>query len=102
MRPLSITFRLTLLFSTVSTIVLIVVGTLVGTLIESHFEEMDRMELNGKLELVRHTMADVHTQSDLSNVPRNLADALIGHPNLSVAVLGPDRRVLYTTPVVSG
>jgi two-component system heavy metal sensor histidine kinase CusS len=98
MRPLSITFRLTLLFSTVSTIVLIVVGMLVGTLIESHFEEMDRMELNGKLELVRHTMADVHTQSDLSNVPRNLADALIGHPDLSVAVLGPDRRVLYTTP----
>ena len=98
MRPLSITSRLTLLFSTVSTIVLIVVGMLVGTLIESHFEEMDRMELNGKLELVRHTMADVHTQSDLSDVPRNLADALIGHPDLSVAVLGPDRRVLYTTP----
>ncbi len=98
MRPISITSRLTLFFSTVSTIVLIVVGTLVGTLLEKHFEEQDLMELSGKLELVRHALADVHTPSDLSNVPRNLADALIGHPDLSVAVLGPDRHVLFTTP----
>lgn len=97
MRSFSITSRLTLFFSTVSTIVLIVVGTLVGTLIETHFEEMDRMELNGKLELVRHALADVRTPSDLAAVPRNLANALIGHPDLSVAVLGPDRHVLFTT-----
>lgn len=97
MRPISITFRLTLFFSAVSTIVLIVVGSLVGTMIESHFEEMDRTELNGKLELVRHALADVRTPSDLASVPRNLADALIGHPDLSVAVLGPDRHMLFTT-----
>ena len=97
MRPISITFRLTLFFSAVSTIVLIVVGSLVGTMIETHFEEMDRTELNGKLELVRHALADVRTPSDLASVPRNLADALIGHPDLSVVVLGPDRHMLFTT-----
>ncbi len=98
MRPQSITSRLTLFFSTASTIVLLVVGTLVGTLLESHFEEQDLMELNGKLELVRHTLTKVQTPSDLATVPQSLADALIGHPDLSVAVLGPDRRVLFTSP----
>lgn len=98
MRPMSITSRLTLFFSTASTIVLLVVGTLVGTLLETHFEEQDMMELTGKLELVRHSLANVHTPSDLATVPQNLSDALIGHPDLSVAVLGPDRRVLFTSP----
>lgn len=98
MRPKSITFRLTLQFSTASTIVLFVIGTLIGSLLESHFEEEDLMELNGKLELVRHALGKVHTPSDLATVPQNLSDALIGHPDLSVAVVGPDRRILFTSP----
>jgi two-component system heavy metal sensor histidine kinase CusS len=98
MRPKSITFRLTLQFSTASTIVLLVVGTLIGSLLESHFEEQDLMELNGKLELVRHALAKVHTPSDLAAIPQSLSDALIGHPDLSVAVVGPDRRILFTSP----
>lgn len=95
MRTISITSRLTLFFSTASTIVLLIVGILVGNMIETHFEEMDQVELIGKLDLVRHMLADVHTQSDLAKVPQNLADALIGHPDLSVAVRGPDQRILF-------
>lgn len=98
MRPMSITSRLTLFSSTASTIVLLVVGTLVGSLLETHFEEQDLIELNGKLELVRHTLTEVHTPSGLASVQKNLADALIGHPDLSVTVLGPDQHVLFTTP----
>jgi len=98
MRPKSITSRLTLLFSTASTLVLLVVGTLIGTLVESHFEEQDLMELNGKLKLVRHALAKVHTPSDLATVPQSFSDALIGHPDLSVAVLGPDRHMLFISP----
>ncbi|HEY3328029.1 MAG TPA: heavy metal sensor histidine kinase [Novimethylophilus sp.] len=97
MNPESITSRLTLFFSTVSTLVLLVVGTLIGTLVESHFEEQDLMELNGKLELVRHALAKVHTPSDLATAPQSLSDALIGHPDLSVAIRGHDRRVLFTS-----
>lgn len=98
MKPLSITSRITLFTSTASTIVLLVVGTLVLSLLEKHFEEQDLIELNGKLELVRHTLSEVHTSSDLVDVPKNLADALIGHPDLSVTVLGSDEHVLFTTP----
>lgn len=98
MRPKSITSRLTLLFSTASTMVLLVVGMLIGTLLEAHFEEQDLMELNGKLELVRHALAKVHSQSDLAAIPQSLSDSLIGHPDLSVAVVGPDGRLLFTLP----
>ncbi len=95
MRPKSITFRLTLFFSTASTAVLLVVGYLIGTLVEAHFEELDLMELNGKLELVGHTLAKARTPTDMAVVPQNLADALVGHPGLSVAVVGPDRNLLF-------
>jgi two-component system heavy metal sensor histidine kinase CusS len=98
MRPKSITFRLTLFFSTASTAVLLVVGTLIGGLVERHFEEQDLTELNGKLELVRHAFAKARSESDLAGVPQNLSDALVGHPALSVAVIGPNHRRLFTSP----
>ena len=96
-RPQSITFRLTLFFSTASTAVLLVVGTLIGTLVEKHFEEIDLNDLNGKLELVRHTLVGARGPSDLDVVPQRLADALVGHHGLSVAVLGADRKMLFTS-----
>jgi len=98
MNPKSITSRLTLFFSTASTAILLVVGLLVGSLVESHFEEQDLMELHGKLELVRHALAKVKTPSELTTVPQILSDALIGHPDLSVAILGPEHHILFTTP----
>jgi two-component system heavy metal sensor histidine kinase CusS len=97
-RPQSITFRLTLFFSTASTAVLIVVGYLIGTLVEKHFEEIDLNDLNGKLELVRHTLVSARGPGDLEIVPQRLADALVGHHGLSVTVLGPDRKMLFTSP----
>ncbi len=95
MRPKSITFRLALFFSTVSTAVLLVVATLIGTLVEAHFEEQDLVDLNSKLELVRHTLAKVGTQRDMAVVPQRLSDALVGHHGLSVAVVGSERKPLF-------
>lgn len=95
MRSKSITFRLALFFSTVSTAVLLVVGTLIGTLVEAHFEEQDLTELSGKLELVRHTLAKVRTPSDMAVVSQRLSDALVGHHGLSVAMVGSDRKLLF-------
>ena len=47
----SITFRLTLLFASVSTTVLLLLGLLIGSLVEHHIEELDMELLEGKLEL---------------------------------------------------
>jgi len=97
-RAKSITFRLTLFFLTASTAVLLVVGTLIGTLVETHFEEIDLTDLNGKLELVRHSLAKARTPADMAAVPQNLADALVGHHGLSVAVVAADRTMLFKSP----
>ena len=98
MRPQSITFRLTLFFSTASTAVLLVVGTLIGTLVEKHFEEIDLNDLNGKLELVRHALSKARAPSDMDLVEQRLSDALVGHHGLSVAVLGTERKMLFASP----
>lgn len=96
-RPPSITFRLTLFFSTASTLILLAVGVLVGVLVETHFEEQDLTELDGKLELISHALAKVHTASEMAAIPQRLADALVGHPDLSVAVMGQDHKLIFTT-----
>ena len=69
MRRPSLTLRLTLLFGTASTAVLVVLGYLVGMSVQAHFVEIDRDELLGKVELVRHTLAKVRTAADFAAMP---------------------------------
>ena len=97
MRARSVTFRLTLFFSAVSTAVLLAVGYLVGASVESHFLEQDLDELDGKIELVRRVLAKARSQSDLDRVPQLLDDALVGHPGLSITLIGPEGRVLFAS-----
>ena len=97
MRLSSITSRLTIFFSTASTVELLVVGIIIGTLVESHFEEQDLMELEGKLELIHHALTKTQTPAELLTIPSKLSDALIGHPYLSVTIFGPDRQKLFST-----
>jgi two-component system heavy metal sensor histidine kinase CusS len=78
--------------------VLIVIGYLIGALVEAHFEELDLTELDGKLELVRHTLAKARTPAGMTALSENLSDALVGHHGLSVAVVGAERRLLFESP----
>lgn len=93
----SITFRLTLLFASVSTTVLLLLGLIVGALAERHFEELDMELLTGKLELIQHALARVRSQNELDALPSQLRDALVGHHGLGVAVLTADGRSLFAT-----
>jgi len=93
MRTRSVTFRLTLFFSTVSTLVLLAVGYLVGSLVESHFVGQDLNELKGTTELAGNVLAKVRYRSDLDLVPQLLEDALVGHPGVSIRIAAPDGRV---------
>ena len=97
MRTASITFRLTLFFAIASTAVLLAVGYLVGAAVETHFVGLDRVELDSKLELVRHALAKVRSQSDLDAIPQALDDALVGYRGLSITVFAPDRRILFAS-----
>ena len=97
MRTRSVTFRLTLFFSAVSTAVLLSVGYLVGALVESHFIEQDLNELDGTIELVGNVLAKVNFRSDLDLVPQLLNDALVGFPGLSIKIVGPEGRILFAS-----
>ena len=93
----SITFRLALYFGSASTVVLLAIGYLVGISVERHFLELDRADLHGKMELVRHVLSKVHSPSDIEALPERMGDALTGHDNLSVSITGPDGRTLFAT-----
>ncbi len=93
----SITYRLTLLFAWVSTAVLLVLGLLIGNSVEHHFEEQDMEVLNGKLELTRHALEKVYSQSDLDALPQQLDDSLVGHHGLALVVVAPSGQTLFVT-----
>ena len=93
----SITLRLTALFALASTVVLLMLGYLIGTSVERHFEEQDMEILSGKLELTQHALEKVHSERDLDNIPQQLDDSLIGHVGLAVVVVAPDGQKLFAT-----
>lgn len=97
MRVASLTLRLTLFFAAASTAVLLVVGSLVTASVDAHFVALDVVQLDGKLELVRQTLAKTRSLDDLDEVPQALDDALVGHPGLSILVLGQDARILHAS-----
>lgn len=93
----SVTFRLTLLFASVSTTILLLLGLLIGSLVEGHFEELDMELLSGKMELLRHALEKVRSAQELEALPRQLEDSLVGHHGLAVRVLKADGQPLYAT-----
>jgi two-component system heavy metal sensor histidine kinase CusS len=101
MKRLSLTARLTLLFAVGSCTVLLALGWLIGNSIERHFEEQDRDALVGKLMLAQHDIGRVTNIEDYERLPAQLSDALVGHHDLVVQVLGPQKQVLLASPDVS-
>jgi len=93
----SITLRLTLYFAAASTAVLLAIGFLVGSAVEKHFVELDRMELRGKMELVRHVLTKTRTTADIEALPGRMDDALTGHEGLTVSIAIPESRTLFLT-----
>lgn len=93
----SITFRLTLLFASASTAVLLLLGYLIGGSVERHFEAQDMEVLAGKLRLTQHAVEKVRSPAELDALAQQLDDSLIGHVGLAVVVLAPDGQILYAT-----
>lgn len=96
-RSESITFRLTLLFAAVSTVVLLTLGLMIGHTVEQHFVEQDMEVMTGKLHLVAHLLEKVRTPADLDALPAQLDDSLVGHHGLAMLVRGPNEETLFAT-----
>ena len=66
-------------------------------MVEAHFEEGDRHEINGKLELIRNLFRHASSQKDLDRLPQQLDDALVGHHGLAVAVTDATGNIWFAT-----
>lgn len=94
---LSLTARLTLLFAIGSSTVLLVLGWLTNVAIDRHFEQQDLDALSGKMQLAKHAIERMATPQDFDALQSQLNDALIGHQELVVQVLGPTGELLLAS-----
>lgn len=98
MKPLSLTTRISLYFAVAACLVLLTTGYFLAHVVENHFEEGDRHELNGKLELIQNLFKHASSQSELARLPQQLHDALVGHHGLVVKVTDANGSVWFSTP----
>jgi len=100
MKPLSLTARISLYFAMAACLVLLTTGYFLAQVVETHFEEGDRHELNGKLELIQNLFKHARSQKEVDRLPQQLHDALVGHHGLVVAVTDAAGALWFTTPGV--
>lgn len=93
----SVTARLTLLFATVSSSVLLILGLVIASLVEHHFEDMDLELLEGKLELIRQAVVKARAGGNLEAMAEPLEAALVGHHGLVVGVWRADGQAVYVS-----
>ena len=94
----SITRRLTLLFVTASSAVLLALGFFIASSVEHHFEDLDMEVLSGKMDLIRETLESVKSPEQLGHLAPLLGHSLVGHQGLEVLIIGADHTVLFATP----
>ncbi len=97
MKPLSLTTRISLLFAISASLVLLATGLFLTRVVEAHFEEGDRYELSGKLELVQNLFRQARSRQQQDMLPRQLSDALVGHHGLAVVVTDAAGDVWFAT-----
>jgi two-component system heavy metal sensor histidine kinase CusS len=97
---LTLTARLTLLFTVGSAVVLLAFGALVMAAIASHFDELDRDELAGKLDYAAQLVATMDRPLSKEAVEKALASSFAGHHELAMQVRGPSGVVWFASPGV--
>ena len=97
---LTLTARLTLLFTIGSAAVLLAFGWLVMATITSHFKELDRDELSGKLDYAVQRVATMDRPLTKERVAKELASTFAGHHELAMQVRGPGGAVWFASPGV--
>lgn len=94
---ISLTQRLTLMFMAAASAVLLMLGFIIASSVEQHFEDLDAEVLSGKLELTRQALQRVTSQAGLTEFTHQLARSLVGHHGLEVMVVEPDRDIIFAT-----
>ena len=93
----SITLRLSILFALISSLILIAVGWHLYYALVEHFEQQDRAELAGKVELVRHMLSELRNETDIPGDVHRFRDALVGHNTLHLWLFSKDGSTIFGT-----
>lgn len=97
MKSVSLTARISLLFAVAASLVLLAAGYILTQGVETHFEEEDRFELSGKLELIQNLFKHASSSDELDHLSQQLDDALVGHHGLAVVVTDATGNIWFAT-----
>ncbi|WP_144735628.1 heavy metal sensor histidine kinase [Acinetobacter oleivorans] len=91
----AISFRIAILFSFSTVMILMIMGLVIHQLVMHHFETQDRTQLEGKIQLVENLLEqNSHNSSELNLY---LKDALIGHHDLIVQIEDPTGQIIFSS-----
>ena len=96
--PSSLTLRLTLLFSSVATLVLLSFGWMIENSIAHHFEAGDAKELKLIASAVKAPLQSLQSTQNLSLLRQRFNDILIGHHHPLLLVLQNRKKLLFSSP----
>ncbi|MBV8649431.1 heavy metal sensor histidine kinase [Paludibacterium sp.] len=96
-RP-SITLRLTLLFSLVSTGVLFAMGLLLTPLVERHFASLDGLRLDSATQLVRHVLTTTSPNASPRLLQDRLDELMAGQRDVAVVLFSSQWQPVYVSP----
>ena len=91
----AISFRITAVFSIATIMILIVMGLVIHQLVTHHFDMQDRVQLQGKAQLIQNLLEQNPNNSPRLNLFLN--DALVGHHDLIVQVERPLGNIIFST-----
>lgn len=94
---MSLSQRLTLMFVSTTSSVLLLLGLVIANSVEQHFEDLDMDVLSGKMALTRQALQGVTSQEGLVLFAQQLAQSLVGHQGLHVMVMETDDSVIFAT-----
>ena len=95
--PASLTARLSLQFAGTAACVLFAAGLLFEHVGENQLQEHYRMELDGKMELVRNTLGGVTSTVTITELRQKLHSAIIiSHPGIAITVAASDGTTLFS------
>jgi two-component system heavy metal sensor histidine kinase CusS len=90
----SLTRRLSLLFAGVSLAILAAMGVFLHHALAQQLMLRDARDLNGKIELIRHTLGDVGSDASIRQSPHRWLDVVVGHLGLHLAIFNEERSLL--------
>ncbi len=97
-RPISLTLRLTLWFSTVAMFVLLAFGWIVERSIESHFDSGDINELKMITQAVEKALLELKSNDDIVRIEQRFNDILVGHHSALLHIIDSSGKYFYASP----